>query len=193
MKRIALFGGSFDPVHFGHLEMARKAHECAALDSMVFLPCWRSPFKGQSTASGEERLRMLQLAIEEMKWSWAEASNFEVTKPGPSYSWETVKHYRKTRSDNVEWCWLLGTDQWEEIENWANPDYLRKHLTFLVATREGNEARPRKGWKHESMEFDHPASSTLIRSDFASHRHWLSESVAQYAAAIYGSDDEQGK
>lgn len=178
--RIAIFGGSFDPVHRGHLAMATAAREVAALSEVLFMPAAVSPFKKGTIASAEQRHHMLSLALADEGMDWARVSDFEWKRPGPSYSWKTARHFRSLQPD-AEWCWILGTDQWEQIDRWAEPEQLRESLHFLVFTREGQIVRDRPGWRHTAIPFAHPASSTAIRSDFAGHRDWLTPGVAAFA------------
>lgn len=177
--RVAIFGGSFDPVHRGHLAMAGEALEIATLDEVIFLPAAVSPFKSGTVAGAEQRLRMLELALAEARDSRLAISTFELESPAPSYSWQSVRHLESLRP-GVEWFWILGTDQWEAIERWAEPEILRNSLHFLVFTRHGDAVRERTGWKRTAVPFAHPASSTAIRADFAAHRDWLTPGVAEY-------------
>jgi nicotinate-nucleotide adenylyltransferase len=128
--RIALFGGSFDPPHCGHLAMARAAHERCGLDRVIFIPCRISPLKGRSPAApGDARLKMLRLAVAE--FPWAEISDCELSRPGPSYSWQTVEFFASVYPA-ATLHWLMGADQWSELDRWARPDFLRRILTFIV-------------------------------------------------------------
>ena len=128
-QRLALFGGTFDPVHLGHLELAARAKEVAKLDRVFLVPCARSPFKDVGpVASPESRCAMLQLAISEMKWSeWAAVSQFELDRPPPSYSWQTTAHFRESEPPETELFWILGADQWVSIDRWAEPEKLREY------------------------------------------------------------------
>ncbi len=182
---IAIFGGSFDPVHRGHLAMAATARERFALDGVIFVPCAVSPFKNGTIASGPQRREMLEVALAESAMDWAEVSDFELDRPAPSYSWETARHFSETRP-GIEWHWILGTDQWDRIDRWAEPERLRSSLHFLVFSRSGVVVRERPGWRYSAVPFAHPASSTAIRADFDAHREWLTPGVAEIAGGIYG-------
>lgn len=177
--RAALFGGSFDPVHRGHLAMAAAAREEIRLDRFVFVPAAVSPFKAGTMASGPQRRAMLEIALREAGYDWAEISDFELARHAPSYSWETAGHYAACFPNTV-WYWVLGTDQWAQIERWAEPERLRQTLHFLVFARQGQEVLPRPGWRSTAIPFDHPASSSAIREDFPAHRDWLLPGVAAY-------------
>lgn len=187
--RAALFGGSFDPVHRGHLAMAVAAREAADLDRVVFVPAAVSPFKSGTVATGTQRREMLGIALAESGTAWAEISDFELNRPAPSYSWETARHF-SALAPETEWYWILGTDQWDQIERWAEPERLRQWLHFLVFTRQGQTVRERPGWRHTAVAFEHPASSSAIRSDFTAHRDWLTPGVAVYCEerGIYGGE-----
>lgn len=186
-RRIGILGGSFDPVHLGHLGMADAARDAAGLDSVVFVPCFVSPLKTGTHASPAQRAKMLEIALEDAGADWAEISTFELERPSPSYSWKTAEHFSEKRPE-VDWHWIVGADQWERIEQWAEPDRLKERLRFLVVTREGGAVRPRSGWRHQTVEFFHPASSTAIRSDFDAHLDWLTPGVVRYCReeGLYG-------
>jgi len=183
-SRIAIFGGSFDPVHRGHLAMAATARERLALDGVLFVPCAVSPFKRGTVASGPQRRAMLGAAISESAMDWAGVDDFELNRAAPSYSWQTARHFYTARP-GMEWYWILGTDQWDRIERWAEPGILRTLLHFIVFSRAGAVVRDRPGWRFTAIEFEHPASSTAIRGDFAAHRDWLTPGVAKIACEVY--------
>jgi nicotinate-nucleotide adenylyltransferase len=187
-ERAALFGGSFDPVHRGHLAMATAAKEAAGLERVVFIPAARSPFKAGTAASPAQRLAMLRIALAESGMPGAELSDFELGRPAPSYSWETVRHFAE-RFPETDWHWILGADQWEQIERWAEPEILRCSLRFLVLARRGSKVADRSGWRHLVVPFDDPASSTAIREGFAAHRGWLTPGVAAFCEGqgLYGA------
>lgn len=189
-QRLALFGGTFDPVHLGHLDLVAKAREEAELDRVVLIPCARSPFKAEGPqASPEARVEMLQLALDEREWGpWAEVSRFEIERPPPSYSWQTTAHFRETEPENTELFWILGADQWASLEDWAESDKLRRWLHFLVVARKGSEISERPGWRSTILEFDHPASATAIREGHGDSA-WLPASVRKYLGErqLYGA------
>ncbi len=160
--RHCLFGGSFDPVHNGHLAMAESVRRQARISHVIFLPCHRSPHKpGRAPLPAENRVELLQLALTDCPW--ATISTFEVDRPGPSYSWQTATHFSQARPD-IEWCWLLGGDQWEALDRWSHPEILARLLHFIVLPRAGHPVAPRKGFRATFLrDFDHPASATAVR------------------------------
>lgn len=161
--RTCLFGGSFDPVHAGHLAIAAAARDVCNLDHVVFLPAARSPFKEEGSLfyADEARLEMLHAAVDELPW--AEVSELDMRMPPPSWSWRVVDSWLDAHSQD-ELYWLLGTDQWELLHLWARPDYLAEKLTFIVYHRGEQPPAPREGVRAVFLPGPlHPASSSVIR------------------------------
>ena len=164
-ERIALFGGSFDPPHCGHLAIAQAAVEQCGLQRVIFIPCQESPLKGKpSVASGTDRMAMLRLAIDCLPW--ASVSDEELSRPGPSYSWQTAEHFANTHPDAML-HWLMGVDQWAALDRWARPDILRERLTFIVFARDGAQPAARGGWRPVFLSGEFPGSSTEARRRLA--------------------------
>ena len=160
--KTCLFGGSFDPIHAGHLAIAAAAQEQADLQRVVFLPANRSPFKqaGSGLFSGEVRMQLLRAAVADLPW--AEVSDLDLRLPAPSWSYRLVEAFRAQCPEN-ELFWLLGTDQWEQLHRWAGYDYLVSNLTFIVYHRD-TLPQPRPGVRSLFINGpDHPASSSIIR------------------------------
>jgi nicotinate-nucleotide adenylyltransferase len=163
-RRIALFGGSFDPVHLGHLEIARRSVDALDLDQVRFLPCRRSPHKEtRPGASDADRLAMLELATAGLPW--AVIDDFDLRTPGPSYSVRTVRHMRG-RFPDARLFWIVGRDQWDALPRWREPDALAAEVEFIVFARDGDPL-PRPGWRMHPLAGRHPASSTVLRDALA--------------------------
>lgn len=161
MSRLCLFGGSFDPVHAGHLHIARAAQERCGLNQVIFLPAQCSPFKINQGRlfTDSQRMELLQEATS--KLPWARLSDADLSLPAPSWSWRLVELWRQ-HVPQAELFWLMGTDQWERLPEWKRYGYLTEHLTFIVYHR--NQApEPRPGVRAFFLEGSHPASSSLIR------------------------------
>lgn len=138
LKRLAIFGGSFDPVHLGHLLVARAALEELRLDRVFFVPAARSPFKPESEpAPAHERLCMLRLALAGM----AECSvdDQEVLRGGVSYTIETVRRYVSDYPE-AELFWVIGADHLPGLPRWRDAELLARHLQFVVVPRPSAEA-----------------------------------------------------
>jgi nicotinate-nucleotide adenylyltransferase len=179
-QRIALFGGSFDPVHLGHLEIAARAVASMRLDRVIFLPCRISPHKldGPPPTAGEDRLAMLRLATAGL--DWAEVDDFDLTQPPPSYSYLTVAEMAR-RHPQAQLFWVLGRDQWEALPRWKHPEKLAKAVEFLVFSRDGDPI-PREGWSMHPVTGVHPASATAIRAALShgGSPPWLPPAVAAF-------------
>ena len=134
-RKIGVLGGSFDPLHFGHLNMAIALLESRKLDQVVFCPARISPFKEVTPPiASDHRLAMVALGIQGIK----EFSilDWEITRPGPSYTVETIQKL-KTASE-ADLYLLLGEDQLAGLHRWHNVDQLFSLCTPLIASRETN-------------------------------------------------------
>lgn len=179
-QRIALFGGTFDPVHSGHLAVAQSAVEELSLDRVIFLPCRQSPHKSEAAGASEgQRLAMLQMATEGV--TWAEVSDWEFQQPVPSYSWRTAEAFAE-RYPEGELFWLMGQDQWNVLATWSRADYLASLVEFIIHDRNGD--RSREGEGAYFLSGDHAASSSAIREILAAGgqvpESWLGDSVRRY-------------
>jgi nicotinate-nucleotide adenylyltransferase len=138
VMRIGLFGGTFDPVHMGHLLAARAAREEAGLDRMFFIPAAQSPFKPDSRPTPpEQRLRWLRLAL--AGDVTAEVDEQEIRRGGPSYTIETVQAYARTHPD-AELFYLVGADQAAQLHLWRQAAELARLVQVLIIPRPGEAA-----------------------------------------------------
>ena len=138
MKRIGIFGGTFDPIHHGHLILAREAIESVRLDRLIFVPAAASPHKVEWKLSPPEiRLEMLRAAIEsEPDFQFDE---MELQRPPPSYSIDTVEVLR-FRQPTAELFYLIGEDNVARLATWHRFDELSKMVQFVVLNRSGGKA-----------------------------------------------------
>jgi len=132
---IGLFGGSFNPVHLGHLLVARAALEELDLDRVCFIPAAQSPFKpGASMAPAPSRLCMLRLAMAgEGRFH---LDNQEIQRGGVSYTVTTVAHYANAWP-GAGLCWLIGADLVAQLPQWREAEKLAALAEFVVVTRPG--------------------------------------------------------
>jgi nicotinate-nucleotide adenylyltransferase len=135
MTTLGLYGGSFDPVHLGHLLVARAALEEFQLDRLFFIPAAQSPFKPQSQpAPGPWRTRLLRLAL--AGWNQTEVDTQELHRPGPSYSIDTALSYAR-RFPQARLFWLIGADHLASLPAWRQAIELSRLVEFLVIPRPG--------------------------------------------------------
>ena len=131
--RLGVYGGTFDPVHNGHLLLARDAVEQIGLDALLFVPCSRSPFKSRKAqATDAQRVAMLRLAIKDEPRFWL--SRCEIERPGPSYSIDTVAEIREA-FPRAELFWLIGADQLAGLAKWHRAAELRRLVKFVLLHR----------------------------------------------------------
>ena len=131
--RLGLLGGTFDPVHRGHLALARAARDELGLDEVLFLPAgqpWRKA--GQMIASNEHRLAMLRRALEGE--AAFQVSRLELERPGPSYTADTLEALRDDRPED-ELFFLLGEDALMDLPNWERPRRIPELARLAVARR----------------------------------------------------------
>lgn len=134
-KKIALFGGTFNPPHFGHLNLAISIKEAKGLDEVIFLPAFMSPFKQETPPiSPSERLTFLNLMLDGIEGFTVET--YELSIEGPSYTVDTVRALRRRWGD-VELFLLLGEDQLHDLHRWKEVDALFEMAAPLVGTRRG--------------------------------------------------------
>ncbi|MGF1579925.1 MAG: nicotinate-nucleotide adenylyltransferase [Gemmataceae bacterium] len=135
--RLGIFGGTFDPVHFGHLILAEQCREQAKLDSVFFVPAARPPHKLEDElTSFDKRVEMLTLAISGNPYFRIDES--ENTRSGPSYTVDTIKHFRTTYSDD-ELFLLVGADSFVDLPSWYKPEEILEMVEIVVANRPGWE------------------------------------------------------
>jgi len=158
--RIGLFGGSFDPFHLGHFLVAQAAQERFRLHRVVFLPCAHSPLKkARPVADNPSRLAMPKTGLKGT--AWAEVSDWEIRRKGLSYTVETVRAMQ-ARSPGHSWFWIMGSDQWELLPSWKEPEELRRRLCFLVFPRP-DRPRMRKKIRMREIPLRFDISATAIR------------------------------
>ena len=131
-----MLGGSFDPIHLGHLLAARALREELALDQIRLIPAAEQPFKtGRHGASAEHRAAMAELAVSGEPGMVVD--RLEVERPGPSYTVDTVEHYR-ARWPEAELTLLLGSDAAVEFPSWRKPERIRELVDVVVFSRAGS-------------------------------------------------------
>ena len=140
MQRIGLLGGSFNPVHLGHLLVAQAAREELQLSRLFFIPAAQSPFKpGLPLAPAEERLRLLRLALAGQ--TTCELDGQEIKRGGVSYTIDTVRDYVR-RFPGAQLFYLMGADHVPQLTKWRDADELARLVEFVVLPRPGQAAAP---------------------------------------------------
>lgn len=185
--KYALFGGSFDPPHLGHTEIAKNVCKQLDLDEVIWIPANRNPLKRASTASPEDRLRMVHLAIQgEPCFSM---SDIEVTRSGRSFAIDTVMEFSMVQPGSI-W-FVLGTDAMAHLQEWKSWEKLAKTCRFALCPRQGADTEKVIGtmpeWVRSQIDvIDMPpyrASSTDVRESLITGKSpelWLDGDVWKY-------------
>ena len=137
-KRIAIYGGTFDPVHSGHLQIARSVSEIFAIDQFLFVPARVAPHKAdRDVSSGFHRYAMLALATQQDPRLCI--STYELEGRERQYTVETLDHFRSQIGDFADLFFVMGFDSWSEITTWREWQRLRTLANLIVVTRPGFE------------------------------------------------------
>lgn len=137
MKKVGVFGGSFDPVHLGHTRLAEYALRHAGLDEVWLMVSPRNPLKEAGyEATDAQRLEMARLAVRDLPG--IEVSDFEFSLPAPSYSWLTLTRLRETYPER-SFQLIIGGDNWKDFHLWRNPGLIQREFGVIVYPRPGEE------------------------------------------------------
>ena len=141
MVNIGLFGGTFNPIHHGHLKMAEAARKEYKLDVVYFIPCGIPPHKPKKDLlPAKERLELIKKAIKGKKYF--KILDIEIKKKKPCYTIDTVKKFVGVYcSKPLQVYFLLGQDEFEDLRSWNKPNELAKMVTFLVLPRLSREIK----------------------------------------------------
>jgi nicotinate-nucleotide adenylyltransferase len=134
--RIGLFGGTFNPIHRGHIQTALDVLHAFQLDRIYFIPSALPPHKSDANLAGAaERLQMVQLALNGHERF--ESCNIEIERTGPSYSIDTVRHFKTMANGGSELYFIMGVDAFLEIHTWKDFDRLFELTAIVVMSRPG--------------------------------------------------------
>jgi nicotinate-nucleotide adenylyltransferase len=189
--RIALFGGTFDPVHNAHLTVADEAVRQYRLDRVLFVPAWQPPHKAGATAAPyEDRYRMLELAC-------AGRPEFRPSRldegEAPSYSIRTIEKARATLQPGDGLYFLIGADAFADLRTWHRWEEVVRAVDFIVVARPGHEYDIPPGARVHRLEtLALPISSSELRAKLASGEEpaeWLPPTVLAYIRdrGLYGT------
>lgn len=131
-NKIGIMGGTFDPIHYGHITLANEAYKSLCLDKVLFIPSGRSYMKN-NVLDAQKRVAMVELAIKD--YSQFEISLIEVNKKGNSYTCETLQDL-KAMNPNDEFYFIIGADSLFQIEKWYNPEKIFELAKIICTVRE---------------------------------------------------------
>lgn len=159
--RYAIYGGSFDPIHVGHIALAEAAVRECSIDSLIFMPAFISPFKqDRKVTPGSDRLAMIESILH-----YNEAftvSDYELTKGGTSYTVETLRHFRSILGGEL--CFVLGFDSMVQLDTWyEGPEILRDYPLITVRRPDTDDEEGLA--KTESFRREYGSDITVLHMD----------------------------
>ncbi len=194
MTKVALFGGSFDPVHLGHLAVLHNALKCTDYSIFLIVPAKLSNFKQSNTpkASSEDRLEMLHLALEDFTEIYPEdrkaslvLSTIELDRGGVSYTYDTVMEIKTLYGITDRLGLIIGDDQIPKLTHWYRYEDLKKEVEFIICRRNPDGAL----WSMLPADICYtkvepkslaPQSSSAVRENLEDREDYLSKRVRQY-------------
>jgi nicotinate-nucleotide adenylyltransferase len=166
--RLGLFGGTFNPIHLGHLRAAVEVREAFNLDRLLLIPSAHPPHKiADRVANAEDRLEMVRLAIQDEPS--LEASDVELARPGLSYTIETLRYFQEEFGSESDIHFIVGQDAFSEITTWKSYQALFVTADFIVMTHPRPKLRSLEDFIHTqiSAEYQYDRASNLY-----SHPQW---------------------
>lgn len=140
LKRIGLFGGTFNPIHHGHLKMAEVARKEYKLSCVYFIPCGIPPHKSKKDLMpAKTRYKLIKKALKEK--NYFKISDIEIRKKKPCYTIDTIKLLLRTCSSKFLPYFLIGQDEFEKLHTWNKANELAKLVTFLVLPRHSKKIK----------------------------------------------------
>lgn len=143
--KVLVFGGSFDPVHKGHVSLFRRALKTVQPDAAHIVPAYHSPFKAKSPTPFKLRMKMAKAAFGPLG-KHIIFDDYELKRGGKTYTYQLVEYLLK-RYENPEIYLLVGTDCLNDLHNWKNPEFIFKHATVIAGKRKGYDENP-AAFKH---------------------------------------------
>ena len=192
--KTALFGGSFDPVHLGHLFNLHCAASQTDYERFVIMPAKQSNFKRENapSATAEQRIRMLDLALEDFfeiypsdcEGKVFEVSDMEIIRGGISYTLDTVNELLRGDCSSRIGV-IIGDDHVPLLKNWYGFEELSEKVEFLICPRNTDEIKVPEGVRYRILEVNQvsPESATRIREDVREFASYLSPRVREYVIA----------
>jgi len=174
---LGLMGGTFDPIHFGHLAAAEEVRAGFGLDKITFIPSARPPHKqGKTITDSEHRYTMAVLAT--VGNPFFEVSRVEIDRPGPSYTIETVRHFKGLYPDQTVY-FITGADAILEMVTWRHPEELLKMCEFIAVTRPGYDLKGlvalQETFGQDAVKKVHPYRVTALAISSSELRHRVSQ------------------
>jgi len=172
-----LFGGSFDPIHLGHIEIIKEASK---LDEVIVLPNYLNPLKNSFAAPADIRLKWIKKSIKDIQN--VKVSDFEIKQNKPCYTIDTIKHFKQFY-DKISF--IIGADNLATLNKWKNIDELRNLIEFIVVTRDNIPIK-----EYKTINIDIPISSTEIRTNL--DEKYLPNNIKKEVIEFYKNSKNKG-
>ncbi len=185
MEKLAIFGGTFNPVHWGHLRVAEAAFDQFALDSVIWVPTRLPPHK-RDLAKFEHRLAMVRLAIADHPHFTV--CDIEAQRQGISWAIDTF-HDLQTVYPNTQWFWLIGADAFENLTQWRGSQELIRACIWLVAPRSG-ACEERGERREEKLTQD---SKLKTQNDLSVRSHWIQMAPIALSSSLIRQHCQEGR
>ena len=158
--RIAIFGGSFDPVHIGHKAIVKTALDGLDIDKLIVVPTYLNPFKSSFYLDPQTRFKFLKKVFNNFKK--VDICDYEINKEKLSYSFDTVNYLKKLYSPTKIY-FILGEDNLENLDKWYKIEELKTLVEFVIVIRDGFKSKKTEEFKILDVNID--ISSTLLREN----------------------------
>lgn len=177
--KIGVFGGTFDPIHAGHIISVSEVKLSFGLDKVIFVPARQSPHKETMPLSNNDRLNMIQKAID--GYDGFSLDTYELDRDGKSFTFDTAEYLNDKYPDD-ELYFLMGTDQYDSFDKWYKHDELINMMNFVVMMRHSDDIEISAPFiRADQLVVE--VSSTLVRNRIKQglpYRHFVDESVHEY-------------
>ena len=157
--KIAIFGGSFDPIHIAHKKIVETALKELDIDKLIIVPTYLNPFKKDFLFEPKDRFKLLQKVFKDEKR--VEICDFEINQKKLSYTYETIR-YIKSLHKPCKIYFIIGEDNLKSLHRWHNIEELKSSLEFIVAKREGYNLATNE---YKTLEVNIDISSTKLKED----------------------------
>lgn len=159
MVKVAIFGGSFDPPHYGHQKIVDKALEVLDIDKLIVIPTYLNPFKSSSSATPIDRFNLAKKIFINNR---VVVSDFEIKQHKVVYTAQTIKYFKKIYE--VKYL-IIGADNLKSLNKWYNFKYLNNNITWAIASRDGIKLETAELKNYVRLDVEADISSSFIRKE----------------------------
>ena len=184
MIKVAIFGGSFDPPHKGHQEIAQRALKTLDIDKLIILPAFLNPFKQSTLASPEQREKWCHILFDAV--AGAEVSDYEIKMGRPVYTSESLRHFQKIY--DVRYL-IIGSDNLKSITSWHEFEWIDHTITWVIAERDTHPMQASMLRKWIPLKVDIPVSSTDIRE--RGHLYMIDDRIKEEVGMLLKTSKKQ--